>query len=189
MYLDVHDDARAWKGYPRDVLDTLHQNGLITDPKTKAQSVVLTDVGLERAASVFQTLLAREPSDRQRPPESTARVATPRLSQLQLALVERLFSPICAPHPDPAVSSQLRHAYRVDGYSVVLFESRPAFRAPHDWQDREVAKFRFTKTTGEWQLFCQFRDLKWHRYEPLPQSPDLMLVAEVRNDRTGIFWG
>ena len=59
MYLDVHDDARAWKGYPRDVLDTLHQNGLITDPKTKAQSVVLTDVGLERAASVFQTLLAQ----------------------------------------------------------------------------------------------------------------------------------
>jgi hypothetical protein len=35
-----------------------------------------------------------------------------------------------------------------------------------------------------------WRDLKWHRYEPISESPDLAeLVAEVRADPTGIFFG
>lgn len=35
-----------------------------------------------------------------------------------------------------------------------------------------------------------FRDLKWHGYEPLAEATDLAsLVAEVRKDPTGIFWG
>ncbi len=29
------------------------------------------------------------------------------------------------------------------------------------------------KSRSVWQLFCMFRDLKWHIYEPFPESPDL----------------
>jgi hypothetical protein len=33
-------------------------------------------------------------------------------------------------------------------------------------------------------------DLKWHTYEPLPESQDVKaLIEEVRRDPTGIFWG
>ena len=72
---------------------------------------------------------------------------------------------------------------------LVLYESRPAFRAPHEWHEHDVAKFRFVKSAA-CELFCQFRDLKWHSYEPLPESSDLeTLVAEVQRDPTGIFWG
>jgi hypothetical protein len=53
-----------------------------------------------------------------------------------------------------------------------------------------VAKYRFVKSKEVWRLYCQFRDLEWHAYDPLPESPDLeALVSEVRNDPTGIFWG
>lgn len=189
MHLDIHEDGRAWKGYPWDVLNALHAQGLTTDPKSKAKSVVLTDEGLARAQKAFDSLLAVQ-STAPRQPAPPSRKPGNRLSQLQTALVERLLRPICAPHHDPAVAAQLRHGYRIEGYSVVLFESRPAYRPPHDWHDRDVAKFRFVKTKRMWELFCQFRDLKWHTYEPLPESSDLdVLVAEVRNDPTGIFWG
>jgi hypothetical protein len=189
MYLDIHEEVRAWKGYPWDVLNALHEQGLTTDPKRKAKSVVLTEEGLARAQKAFNSLLAMPATAAQ---QSRPSAPTPvnRLPQLQTALVERLLRPICEPHSDPSVATQLRHGYRIDGYSVVLFESRPAYRAPYDWQDHDVAKFRFVNTKGIWELFCQFRDLKWRSYEPLPESPDLdVLVAEVRNDPTGIFCG
>ena len=40
--------ARAWKGQDWDVLNRLHEKGLISDPKSKAKSVMLS----EDAASV-----------------------------------------------------------------------------------------------------------------------------------------
>lgn len=190
MYLDVHDGVRAWKGYPWDVLGALHERGLISDPKSKAKSVVLTEEGLACAAAAFNTLLASHTVSRRPTPTPSTPQSANRLSQLQTAVVERLLAPICAPHPDPAVSSKLRHGFRIEGRSVVLFESRPGFAAPHDWKDEDVAKFKFVKNRQTWQLFCQFRDLNWHIYEPLPESRDLAaLVHEVQSDPTGIFWG
>ena len=190
MYLDVHDEVRAWKGYPWDVLDALHERGLISDPKSKAKSVVLTEEGLTRAATAFETLLTPPGLVPRRSRKAESRETASRLSRLQSALVAKLLAPICVPHPDPAVASKLRHGYRIDEYSVILFESRPAFLSPREWQDHDVAKFRFVKSREVWQLFCQFRDLKWHAYEPLPESPELeALVSEVRKDPTGIFWG
>ena len=48
--------VRAWKGHDWDALDRLHQKGLISDPKTKAKSIVLSDEGARKAKELFQTL-------------------------------------------------------------------------------------------------------------------------------------
>jgi hypothetical protein len=48
--------VRAWKGHDWDALDRLHQKALISDPKTKAKSVVLRDEGARRAKELFQKL-------------------------------------------------------------------------------------------------------------------------------------
>jgi len=48
--------VRAWKGHDWDALDRLHEKGLISDPKTKAKSVVLSDEGAQRARELFQKL-------------------------------------------------------------------------------------------------------------------------------------
>jgi len=112
------------------------------------------------------------------------------LSELQLAQVNRLLSPLCKDSPDPAVHAQLRHGYRVEGNRVILFGSRIRWDDHSQWLEHPVAQFRYVTSIGRWRLFCQFRDLKWHGYEPLPEAPDLAtLVAEVRRDPTGIFWG
>jgi hypothetical protein len=46
---------RVWKGVDWELLDLLHQKGWISDPKTKAKSVVLTGEG----ARLAQELLRR----------------------------------------------------------------------------------------------------------------------------------
>ncbi|HMA36755.1 MAG TPA: DUF6429 family protein [Chloroflexia bacterium] len=40
---------RSWKGLDWDVLDLLHEQGWISDPKSKAKSVLLTEDGVAKA--------------------------------------------------------------------------------------------------------------------------------------------
>jgi len=58
MCLTLHDEAygaaRAWKGFDWDALDRLYEKGWILDPKNKAKSVVLTEIGLARAQRLFE---------------------------------------------------------------------------------------------------------------------------------------
>lgn len=59
LWLTLHDDRRAWKGFDWDILDRLHSKGLIFDPVGKAKSVALSDEGLERAEALFETMFTR----------------------------------------------------------------------------------------------------------------------------------
>jgi hypothetical protein len=110
------------------------------------------------------------------------------LSNFQRAQAEQLLAPLCV--VPPHAQAQLRIAVRFEGPAVVLVEYRPRFQVPDEWGEHPIAKFRYVKGSRTWQLFCQRRDLRWHAYAQLPESPDLAtLVAEVREDPTGIFWG
>lgn len=68
LWLGASEDqgqARAWKTFDWDAMDRLHGQGLISDPKSKAKSVVLTDQGRRAAEQAFQKLFGstpREPS-------------------------------------------------------------------------------------------------------------------------------
>ena len=45
--------VRAWKGQDWDTMDRLHAKGFISDPKSKAKSVVLSDDGEKRSRELF----------------------------------------------------------------------------------------------------------------------------------------
>lgn len=110
------------------------------------------------------------------------------LSEIQRAQAAKLLAPLC--DVPPHARDQLRIGFRFDGPSIVLYESRPRFRAPTEWGVHDVAQFRYMKQRDVWRLYCQFRDLRWRAYDPLPEAPSLArLVAEVTDDPTGIFWG
>lgn len=57
LSLTLHDvesfGGRAWKGHDWDVLDRLHQKGWISNPATKAQSVVLSPEAIEESKRLF----------------------------------------------------------------------------------------------------------------------------------------
>jgi uncharacterized protein DUF6429 len=59
LLLGLHDECRAWKGHDWGALGRLHQKGYISNPASKARSVVFTDEGLREAERLFNRLLAR----------------------------------------------------------------------------------------------------------------------------------
>ncbi|MBU2601075.1 MAG: hypothetical protein KKA32_02760 [Actinobacteria bacterium] len=48
-----HGTTRAWKGFDWDSLDRLHARGLISEPRSTAKSVVLSDDGARVASELF----------------------------------------------------------------------------------------------------------------------------------------
>lgn len=60
LYLTLHDGNRAWKGLDWDVLNRLHEKGLIFDPKNKNKSVALTDEGLEQCEALFRKFFEKK---------------------------------------------------------------------------------------------------------------------------------
>ena len=59
LWLTLHNERCAWKGFDWDVTDRLHRKGLIADPVNKAKSLVLTDEGLRRSGELFRALFTR----------------------------------------------------------------------------------------------------------------------------------
>jgi hypothetical protein len=59
LYLTLHDGSRAWKGFDWDTLNRLYAKGLISDPVSKAKSVVLTSEGLRASERLLNELFAR----------------------------------------------------------------------------------------------------------------------------------
>jgi hypothetical protein len=57
LYLTTFEDKpllRAWKGHDWDVLGRLHRRDYISDPATKAKSVVLSEAGAKRSKQLFE---------------------------------------------------------------------------------------------------------------------------------------
>lgn len=50
--------TRAWKGQDWDVLNRLCEKGLISDPKSKAKSVVLSEDAAKESARLFHKYFA-----------------------------------------------------------------------------------------------------------------------------------
>ena len=45
---------RAWKGHDWDAMDRLHAKGYISDPRSKAKSVLMTEEGAKQAKELFE---------------------------------------------------------------------------------------------------------------------------------------
>lgn len=58
LYLGLHDEYRAWKGFDWEAMNRLHAKGFISNPVSKAKSVVFSDEGLSEAERLFHKLFA-----------------------------------------------------------------------------------------------------------------------------------
>lgn len=57
LYLNFHGDyggVRAWKSFDWDAMDRLYQKGYISDPKSKAKSVIVSEEGQKIAEELFE---------------------------------------------------------------------------------------------------------------------------------------
>ena len=63
IYGDKYD-ARAWKSFDWDTLDRLYEKGYISDPKSNAKSVALTDEAVKLSESLFKKHFVSKPGKR-----------------------------------------------------------------------------------------------------------------------------
>ena len=59
LYLNAFEDKyalRAWKSFDWEVMNRLHKKGFISDPKSRAKSVVMTEEGYQLAEELFNKL-------------------------------------------------------------------------------------------------------------------------------------
>jgi hypothetical protein len=61
LWLTLHDERCAWKGFDWATTDRLPRKGLIGDPVNKSKSLVLTDEGLRRSEELFRQLFTQQP--------------------------------------------------------------------------------------------------------------------------------
>jgi uncharacterized protein DUF6429 len=59
LCLTLHDGYRAWKGFDWDVMNRLHEKGMIGDPVNKAKSVGLTEKGLQRSKELVEKMFSK----------------------------------------------------------------------------------------------------------------------------------
>ncbi len=60
LLLGRHDDDRTWKSLDWQVMGRLHQKGYISDPVSKAKSVLFTAEGLRASERAFRELFSKD---------------------------------------------------------------------------------------------------------------------------------
>jgi hypothetical protein len=60
LYLGLHGECRAWKGFDWGAMDRLHKKGMIEKPVSKAKSVVFTTEGLRRSQELFEQMFKKK---------------------------------------------------------------------------------------------------------------------------------
>lgn len=78
----------------------------------------------------------------------------------------------------------------VKGYAVTLVEVRPPWDGVGEPTRFPIARLRYTKTTGTWQLYWRDRNLKFHKYDQAPPTPAVQeLLDHITGSKNPIFFG
>jgi hypothetical protein len=112
-------------------------------------------------------------------------------SELELKRIDRTVGDLCRRCSPPDHADELRTVYEVEGHSVSMYEERPPWDGVDEWTRMGVARFRFFRSRGEWQLYWMRQDLHWHLYWPEDEMPSDLpsLLALVEADVYGAFFG
>lgn len=98
----------------------------------------------------------------------------------------------CEQRVPPHALHQVRIEAEVSDRSVTVVECRAPWREDYgpEWTRRGIARLRFTAKYHHWTLYWSDRNQRWHRYDPIGPSPDVLaMLDELDRDPTSIFWG
>ena len=92
--------------------------------------------------------------------------------------------------PPEHLRSQVDLAFRFDGRYVEIFEIRPRRNKPSEKIEEAVARARYFKSRGEWAVYWQRADMKWHKYPPASEVKTIQAFLKVvGEDEYGCFFG
>lgn len=112
-------------------------------------------------------------------------------NELDLKRIEKEMNSFIEKRRPPAeLRNKVDLGFRIENYSVIIFETRPVWNNPSEKRESPVAKTTFVNSDKTWKIFWQKSDLKWHKYDPLPSVKMIEeFIEEVDRDQYGCFWG
>ena len=113
------------------------------------------------------------------------------ISEFEIKRVEKIMNGyLSRVRPPVHIRDELDIGYRLENQSVDLFEIRPAFNDPGKKIEHAIAKATYVKRERIWEIYWMRADLKWHRYEPVPEADDLEeFLSVIEDDQHGCFYG
>lgn len=108
------------------------------------------------------------------------------LPELDIEKLRRLLRRRC---PDE-LAEEVRLELTVAGKRLSVHELRPVWRgAPGEWTSMPIAQLRYDGN-GLWTLYFGDRYGKWTMYFDLePAQPIDVIITELDEDPTSVFWG
>lgn len=112
-------------------------------------------------------------------------------SDMELKRYENIAREFIEKHrPEPHIREQLDLGFRIKEQSVEVFEIRKLWRGKGKKIESPVAKTTYLKSQKVWKIYWQRADLKWHRYDPMPEVSSLEEFFDVlEKDDDAAFWG
>ncbi len=115
------------------------------------------------------------------------------LPELVRRSTEKRVREFCEKRVPTHVRDQVRLEMAVRGNAITILERRPLFESRPDvakWSSMKIAQLRYDARRKEWTLYWPDRNGKWNPYWDLDPAEDVeVLLWEIDEDPTGIFWG
>jgi hypothetical protein len=113
------------------------------------------------------------------------------LSEFEIKKVQKAVNKFLDKRRPPAsIRHELDFGWRLDKHSFFLFETRPIWNNPSEYQDLDCIKATFVRTQSIWKIYWMRRDLKWHSYEPCSEVGTIEQVIDILDeDQYGCFFG
>ena len=92
--------------------------------------------------------------------------------------------------PPIEIRDKVDLGYNYNKDVIELFEIRPIWSKPNEFQKLSYAKIKHVKTQKIWKLYWMRASGKWQSYEPFPESSNLEeLLSIIDEDSYGCFKG
>jgi hypothetical protein len=113
------------------------------------------------------------------------------MDDLERKRVENAVAAFVARRRPPAhLRDQVDLSFRFDARTVEIFEIRPRWDNPAQKIEEAIAKARYVKSRGRWLVYWQRANLKWHKYDPLPEVRTIdAFLKLVDEDACACFFG
>jgi hypothetical protein len=112
-----------------------------------------------------------------------AEIETKRIEKAMVAFLDKR-------RPPATIRSKLDLGYRISSQSVELFEIRPKWDQPEVILEHDFAKATYVHTQKVWKIYWMCSDLKWHKYDPVPDVSRIENFLEVVDqDEYACFFG
>lgn len=91
--------------------------------------------------------------------------------------------------PAPDKREMLDIFFRIKDQSFEIGQIISKWDCPCIKLEEIIAKGTYIRSRKKWELFWMRADLKWHRYDPLEETPYLeKVLEEIKKDPYGCFW-